>query len=62
MSYLHDTLTHLKACRGRSCILPRASRASQLASNNNAPNSDTTNNSVTFQRGSNRKKNNLIGE
>jgi hypothetical protein len=53
-SHMHNTLDHLKKCRGRNCILPKSNRGNQIGSQG-------SDNSVVSPRGNSRKKNNFIG-
>lgn len=60
-SYLHDSLEHMKGCRGRNCALQR--KGSQLAGQSVLEQQpEMANSSVTFRGNSKRKYNNNIGK
>lgn len=60
-SHLHDTLEHMKGCRGRNCVLQR--KGSQLIAGQAVVEQqlEIVNSSLTFRGNSKRKHNNNIG-
>ena len=58
-SYLHDSLEHMKGCRGRNCILPRSNKNQlQVGQDLEA----TNNNNSLVYRGGSRRRHNGAGE